>query len=698
MLDSDRDFPLAGGGLTAELRTELRDGVAILTLDRPVANALAPSLRRALDEALSDAFANDAVGAVVLQGAGAGFSSGVDITEYDGPLAPPRVGELCRRIEDARKPVVAALHGSAFGAGLELALAAHARVTERRTRLALPDIALGLVPSGGATQRLPRLIGAQAALEFMLSGQAVAAEDPRIAKISDRLVDGDVLPSALDLARGLADKGAWRRTCDMVRGFSDPAGYQRAVAVVSSRLGDGQGAEADLLRCIEAAHLLPFDRGLELEAAVFEDRVATPQARARRHLFTAEKRAAIMPEQGRAGTITPPGRVVLLGGGAIMAELAVTLLDAGKEVNLLAPARDDTAAVAAHVQRIYDNAVARGRLDAAGRDARLGRLSVLPEAAAAPPADMVIDSGGAGASGIAPALTESGAWAVLGTTPQISQRRLDLPTLDGCIVGMRPYRPVQATRLAEVLVPEGARPEAVATLVALFGQMRRTVVRCSGRAGSLGDCLQAALLRGALALTGAGVSPYAVDAAARDLGFAAGPFETADAEGLQVVQARLDLLARLEERSTAAQGSLLAARIASGATGRGAGRGIYVYPEGRDKQEDRAVLAWVEARGSGVSDIDPAVALHAALANEAARLLSDKVAQRASDLDVVAVRGLGFDPERGGPLFRADLSGLLPLLRCMKRLAPLAPDVWTPHPLIEKMVKNGEGFFGRARV
>ena len=205
--------------MTSEVHHELRDGVALVTLDRPVANALAPSLRAELRDVLADVMADDAARAVVLRGAGNGFSSGVDISEYDGPLASPWISDLCTLIENAPKPVVACLHGAVLGAGFELALAAHARVASRQARLALPEVTLGLIPGGGATQRLPRIVGAQAALEFMLSGQIVAADDPRMARLCDRLVESDPLEAALDLARDLAGRGTWRRTCDFQRGF-----------------------------------------------------------------------------------------------------------------------------------------------------------------------------------------------------------------------------------------------------------------------------------------------------------------------------------------------------------------------------------------------------------------------------------------------------------------------------------------------
>jgi len=683
--------------VASEVHTELSDGIAVVTMDRPVANALAPGLRAQLAQALHDAFANEDVRALVLRGAGSVFSSGVDISEYDGPLAEPWIGGLCDLIESGPKPVVAALHGAALGGGLELALAAHARVAEATTRLAQPELSLGLIPGGGATQRLPRLIGAQASLEFLMSAQPARANDPRLARLCDRLVPGDPLEPARELARSLADRATWTPTRERRRGFSDPEGYQRAVAAVTARINGKDGAEADLLKCIEAAQLLPFEQGVALEQALFRDRLVAPDALCRRHLYTAERRAGIMPEPGRAGAVQPPMRVLMLGAGAELAELSVACLQAGRQVDILAPSTEQANATISRIARILDDWAGRGRLTGAAREAYLQRLAVARGREALAGADLVVDSGNS-------AVPESGdlgaraIWAVLGTAREIGARRLEVPAPEW-LLGLRLYRPVQSARLAEILVPDGVVPEAVAGLVRLLGEMGRIVVRTAASGASAGDDLQAALLRAALALADAGWSPYELDEAARGLGFAAGPFETADQDGLERVLARLDLIGDLRAQQRLAGTSLLSKRIAAGAGGRAVGKGLYLYPAEGGKRPDPAVLAWAEGRRANgrdaVPELDPARALHAALVNEAARFLAGRVVQRASDLDLVMVRGLGFAAARGGPLLQADMAGLLTLLKVMKQAARLAPAIWTPHPMIEAMVKNGEGFFRR---
>uniref|UniRef100_UPI003BAD6039 enoyl-CoA hydratase/isomerase family protein n=1 Tax=Roseovarius sp. TaxID=1486281 RepID=UPI003BAD6039 len=258
---------MTGEGVTQQVQQRVQDGVAVLTLDRPPGNALVPDLRADLLAALRAVLADPGVRAVVITGAGTGFCAGVDLNEYTSPDGAPRLplNELFTAIEEAPKPVVAALHGAALGAGVELALAAHARVAQRGTRISMPEVTLGLIPGGGATQRLPRLAGAQASLELMLSGRAVEVTEARLAPVFDRITDDAPLAAACDFAAALADGVSWTRSRDVTRGLSDPAAFQAAVTGVAARLRSAGSAEADILACVEAAQLLPFEQGLIFE-------------------------------------------------------------------------------------------------------------------------------------------------------------------------------------------------------------------------------------------------------------------------------------------------------------------------------------------------------------------------------------------------------------------------------------------------
>lgn len=674
----------------AEVNHHRRSGVAILTLNRPVANVLAHSLRTDLQNALSSAVADDDVSAIVLAASGADFSTGVDITDYDAPPKSPWINDLCLQIETCSKPVVAALHGAVIGGGAELALAAHKRVAAAGTQIGLPEILLGLIPNGGATQRLPRMVGAQRALEVMLSGQKLDVADPRLNNIIDAIVPDGVVDAAVDIALDLARAGKWTQARDRVAGLSDPVAYQNAIRDVRAKLRSSGSAEADIVTCVEAAQLLPYARGLELERVRFLDRRQTSDARARRHFQMSERRTAIMPEraQGRPAEVQ---HVVVPGSGALVAELAIMCLDAGLNVSLMAEDVAGTEAVRSRIGSIYDGAVDHHVLSAEARDALMARLAPAWPAEALPQADLVLDAGLIGLQAHHPVLNPGAIWVSIATgqgMPTTAPRDIAARHLE-----VRVYRPALSTKMVELCVPPGATSDTVVTVAHLFGRMGRTVVRSECVEGLIGGNMSAALFSAALTLAKAGITPYRIDAAARGLGFAQGPFHLMDHEGLPNVANRLQ---RRAETGGEGDSDLLMPRIAAGATGRGAGRGFYIYDED-GAQPDPELNGGGGPTRADATMANPRAALEAALVNEAARLLGAQVVQRASDIDVVMVRGFGFDPRRGGPLFQADMTGLLSVLSDMKHLVPMSAPLWQPHEMIETMVKNGTGFFGRKR-
>ena len=684
--------------MVSEVDVEHRDGIAVLGLNRPVANALAPSLRRALHHELKAALADVNVRAIVLRGVGQGFSSGVDIAEYEGPLEEPWVGELCDLIEEASKPVVASLHGAALGAGFELALAAHARVADRTARVALPEVSLGLIPGAGGTQRLARITGAQVALEFLLSGRATVAGDAKLRRVFDRLHDGDPLEEAILLASDMAAAGTWTRTRDREPGLTDPEGYQKAVQVVAARMGDADTAERDIVRCVEAAQLLPFDQGVLLERTLFEDRLRSKAARASRHFFVAERRASAMPELSK-GHAHPVNLVALLASGSLAVEVAIQCLDAGQVVMLTDMDDQKPEALRGRVTAIYEAAIQRKRLDGAVRDKRLSRLRIAPVSEVLPQADLVLDDGSLTLPNDDARVNLDAVWARLyGDIYGTGQT--GIARANGRHVVLKLSRPAHSTYLAELAVPDDTNPDAVATIVQNYTKVGRTVVRSALIQGLLGDNLFFALFGAALALCRAGVAPERIDDAARELGFQKGPFAMADAEGLPQVQNRHKSLCEARALKTPEALSLLSARIALGASGRAAGKGIFLYKDGA-MRPDPALASWLEEwrgeyPGEWPANTDVKQALHAAYINEAARLIEDKRVLRASDLEVVAVKGMGYDRRRGGPLLQADFTGLLAIMQEMKKLAPLDEAIWMPHPRLVEMVKYGEGFFGRS--
>ncbi|KRS11994.1 hypothetical protein XM53_13530 [Roseovarius atlanticus] len=679
----------------SEVIYELADEVAVLRLSRGEANALSPAMRRDLAIALDRAAEDDGARAVVLTGAGDTFCSGVDLSEFDGPLAEPWIEALTRKIEDHPKPVVAALDGAALGAGFELALAAHARVARKTCRVALPEVSLGLMPSGGSTQRLPRLLGAQAALEFMLSGRPLDAGEPRLAKLFTALTEDAPLAAALATARRFAQAPGFARARDIDRGFSDPAAYRAAVTDVAARLRPGDSAEADILRCVEAAQLLPYDQGVQFEQAAFEACLARPGARAMRHLYAAERRSLAWPEaqEGRAREI---GTVVLAGSDPVLAELAVHCLDRGQRVAVLSPGPAG-AAVAARVRAVYEGAVARKRMAPEERDARLARLSHGSDPVVLMAADLVLDGGGGDPGGAA--VRKGAVWCLVSGRDGAAARRAQLGASVE-VLALRAYRPAYALPLVELAVPDGTAPEAVMTVMRYFAGSGRVVLRSADRPGMIGHRLMGAVQRAALALMRAGADAQAVEDAARRLGFARGPLELIETDGIGVTVARLRRVF-----GSVPELALLDARADAVAAGKTPGQGFY-ESQGQALAPDPGLAGWLETWRSDQSDLPEMPnmplerALHAALVAEAARMLGDGTVARASDVDLCMVRGYGFDAARGGPLLWADIGpevgGPLGLVRAMKALVPLGQGLWTPPATLEEMVKFGRRFFGGA--
>ncbi|WP_198389405.1 enoyl-CoA hydratase/isomerase family protein [Roseovarius faecimaris] len=668
------------------VETERRDALALIRLTRPPANVLTPALRLALNAELSAAQDAPEIRAIVLTGAGPGFCPGVDVSEYDGVLADPWVDALCTRIEMSSKPVVAALHGAVMGAGFELALAAHARVAHNRTRFAMPDIKLNMIPGGGATQRLPRLLGAQAALELLLSGQTLFASDIRLNRLMAQLTEGAPVEAACQLAMRLADGGGWRRVRDETRGFGDPEGYQSALSSLRRQITSEQSAAADMLRCVEAAQLLPFEQGLQFEQSLFRDRLMAPDARAARHILMAERYAALPPKSPRS--VTAIRQVALYGSRDRLGELALTFIAHDVQVAIVTAGPAEAAAFDAWVARRLQNQMKAGELNDEEHRQRMARLDTRTGPGALAQADLIFDDGsvpGTPQSGLQP----HAIWVLLGRDHRPDARRAQL-ALSKPVLPVHLWQPVIARAVAEVTFSAQQDMADVAGLMAAMNRIGISVLLTKARAGEIEHRLSGALFRAGLGLMALGARPDDVDAAARRMGLATGPCEMMDRAGLPKIRAQL---------GAGAEGDagihLLERVIGAGRTGQSTGQGFYAYRGGQASADPLLDRLLPGDAGAALSAVPPEQALLAALANAAAEIMAAGLLRRASEIDLAMVNGMGFDRARGGPLLQVDLGGLFSLYKDMRALGQRAP-VWVPHARIETMVKNGDGFFGRS--
>lgn len=708
------------------IRKDIENGIAVLRLDLAPSHPLTAQMRTALDAALVAASDDSDVAGIVLTGLGDraanGLSGGLLVADLDAPLARPDMNDLCMRIEDCAKPVVVVLHGLTLGAGVELALAAHGRIAVEGAQLAFPGVALGVTPSGGATQRLPRLIGARAALDLLLLPHPKEMTAPGLAPLLDQLMaQGDdpvaaAVAMARDLAAGLVAGVALRRSLALTEGLADHAGNAAAVALAQSHHADNPNPAAlSIVACVEAASLLPPEAGLSFEAAAFEDLVTSDVSRALRHISLSERRAAQIPALAQAKP-QPVSHVALIGGGQMAAQLAVACLAAGLHVVHFERSLDALGAVQARLAQAQAAMIQAGRLTQAKAVEDLerwrGTTALADLAQASIMIEAVADILATKVQVMAALDRVAPAGAVLVTT-SAALRVADIAAATArpdAVLGLRIPFPVHLSRLAEILpgrafADQAGQAQAIATLAGLLRDGMGRFVICSGaQGGHLADPLWAALQAACLGLLRKGFSVARIDAALQSYGMVHGIFRHMDLIGLDTCLQRARLAA---VQVDCGQQHLddLDRMVLAGRTGHRAGRGFYLWPadqdaaaEGPDPIPDPAVSGLLDLppeAAAGSADLGhEAVILRAvaAMANTGAKALDAGLALRPSDLDVAMVQVYGFPRWHGGPMQAADQIGLFAITRALGRFAADDAVLFTAHPCLAALVREGQGF------
>ncbi|WP_435310860.1 enoyl-CoA hydratase-related protein [Primorskyibacter sedentarius] len=650
---------------------DVTDGVAVLSICHPPVNALAWPVRDGLLRALSQAEGDPEVGAILVAGEGSTFPAGADIAEFDAAPKDPWVPELCTRLENCAKPVVAELHGTVLGGGFELALACHYRVALRATRVGLPEVKLGLIPGAGGTQRTPRMVGVKVALDMILSGRILPIDRPPYSTFADFLVasPNDLRSAALSFCHDVMAKGP-RPSRDRQEGFADPVATQTELRSRAEEASEGpENAPREAVAAVEAAFLLPFEAGCAFEEAAFAELVASDQSKALRYAFFAERRAAKVPLTA-AAPLPRIGALAVLGAGALASQLVVAALDAGLTVRWGIADEAIRDAARAEVEDSLEDAVSDGALSRDVASASLARLTCGATPLMIRDADLVLDASRGSRAETAPD------GALRATAPG--------ETVAG--VGLRFARPAHLSRLVEVLEAPQAGADQLPLALALVKRLGKVPVHVRSDGVTVGGKMTRALHRAADALVDLGASPYDIDAVLSDWGLELPPFLQRDATGLKGVGT--------EERPGG--GRDWAAVIAqAGRSGRAAGRGFYNYRgDAGAPVADPLVLEMIErARGDAPGLAKQAIVplMLGALANEGVRLVDRGIVARASDIDVVMMLGHQFPRWRGGPMKAAELHGLFRVIRAMEAIDHPDRAFWAPEPWLKALVRDGVG-------
>jgi 3-hydroxyacyl-CoA dehydrogenase len=644
------------------VRGTVSSNVLLIEIDHAPVNALSTDVRKGLLAAVAHGEATADVLATVVTGAGSIFIGGADIREFGAPPAEPVLPTVLAAIENARKPVVAAINGAALGGGLEVALAAHRRIAAPNATLALPEVKLGIVPGAGGTQRLPRLAGIPAAIDMIATGRTVPAAEALKLGIVGRIESGDLRAAAIAEARSLAGTSLRRSgACDVPPATKEAIDTAASKALARAR---GQDAPRDAVRLVRLSGEGSFAEGLAEERRTFLALRDSEQAAALRHVFFAERAAAKVP--GLEGVAPRKvGTIGVVGLGLMGSGIATCALDAGFMVIGVEQGEDAAAKGRARVEGLLDRALQSGRIDDAGKADRLDRLTTSAALQDLGVADLVIEAV------FDDAAVKTGLFVRLDGIVQpdailaTNTSYLDPDAIAAAtsrperVLGLHFFSPANVMRLLEVVRCAGTAPDVLATGLAVAKKLRKLPIVCGVTEGFIGNRIFSAYRREAEFLLEDGALPQQIDAAMEAYGFAMGPFAVFDLAGLEIAWARRKRQAAT--RDPKARYVDIADHLCeAGRFGQKAGRGWYRYADGK-RTVDPDVTALIEQRRAAkglvaraVSDDEIRERLLAAMAAEGAALLAEGIAARTSDVDLVMINGYGFPAHKGGPMFAAE--------------------------------------------
>ncbi len=678
----------------------IEDGIAVVTLDSPPVNALSVAVRDGIYQGVAQALDNDAVQAVVLICAGKTFIAGADIAEFDKPRSGLTLPEVQQKIEDAGKPVIAAIHGTALGGGLEVALVCHYRVAVPSAKCGLPEVNIGLLPGAGGTQRLPRIVGPEKALDMVTSGVHVGAKDALAMGLVDELVpEGSLRAGAIAFARKVVAEG---RPLSKVRDMNGKveaargnpelfAAFRRAIA---RKFRGFQAPEANI-RCIEAAVNMPFDEGLAFEHKLFDELVHGEQSAAQRYYFFASRKAWNVPDVPADTPTLPVDTVGIIGAGTMGGGIAMNFLNAGILVTIVETKQEALDRGLATIRRNYENTASKGRISMDDVEKRMAQLKGSLALEDLAQCDLVIEAIFENMDvkkdvfGKLDRIVSQGAILASNTSALDLNEIASATSRPQDVIGLHFFSPANVMKLLEVVRGEKTSKPVIATCMQLARRIGKVAALVGVCPGFVGNRILAQRQREAGKLVLEGAMPWDVDRVLVDFGLPMGPFAMSDLAGLDLGWRR--------ENST---GSTLREILCEmDRRGQKTGAGFYDYDDKRQARPSPVVENIIRdfAASKGitprvVSEQEILERCIYPMINEGARILEEGIAIRASDIDVVWVNGYGWPVYRGGPMRYGDSVGLDKVLAKMQDFEARFGDDFKPAKLLVDMVAQGKSF------
>ncbi len=685
----------------------VHEGVAVITFNHPPMNTLAHALREAANAHFQKALADSSIKSIVLIGSGRAFCAGAEVREFNTPkaLAAPNTRELLATIEASTKPVVAAIHGFALGGGFELALACHYRVAAANAQVGLPEVKLGILPGAGGTQRLPRAIGVERALAMILNGTQIAAQELAGTPAIDAIIAGSLLDGAIGFARKIQGQPL-RRLRDLPATIANADVFFAAARDKAAKGSRGFPAPLKIIDAVEASVKLAFDDGIKAEREGFLTLVETVASKALRHAFFAERQAAKIPDIADGTPVADIRSVAIVGAGTMGGGIAMCFANAGMPVKLLDMTNEALDRGLATIRKNYAATVQRGRLSQAEMDKRMALIQPVTQYADLHDTDLVIEAVFERMDVKKTVFGHLEAAVKASTIIASNTSTLDVDEIAASIkdpsrvIGTHFFSPANIMRLLEIVRGAKTSKPALATIMAVAKRINKVGVVSGVCDGFIGNRMVEEYLRQAYFLVEEGALPQQVDQALEAWGMAMGPFRMMDLAG-QDIGFEIRKRRRAEDPVRQIYPAWLDRVCALGRYGQKTGAGIYQYEKGSrgataDPLIDKLIVDYSKEIGlprRAISDAEIVERCIYALVNEAAHILEEGIALRASDIDIVYLTGYGFPLYRGGPMFYADTIGLPNVVAAMERYSMGRNGMfWKPAPLIAKLVAEGKRF------